>query len=49
MQRQVAKIPKMRKGWLDAWYFTSFSIGSGNNKVAWKYIWGKSNPMRTAA
>jgi len=34
--KAVAKIPNTKNGWAEAWYFTSFSIGSGSKRVAWK-------------
>ena len=30
--------PKTRNGCADAWYFTSFLIGSGKKYLAWKKI-----------
>ena len=49
MHRAVAKMPNTRKGCDDAWYLTSFSMGSGSKSVAWKYICGKIRPSRIVA
>ena len=49
MQSAVARIPKTRNGCADAWYLTSFSIGSGRRSVAWKYICGRIKPKRMDA
>ena len=42
----VVRSPKTRNGCAEAWYFTSFLIGSGRKNLNWK-ICGKMSARRT--